>query len=300
MRPIAKPDCCLEYVSLNLIEVPQSFSNELYVLRYCQKLYLLDRYTHIPFFPSRFPRSAIMRQALVCGLLTFALAQANPTIKSPSRLAKRGGPNPSHYPGKDTPECANEPLYLNFDISQKTDKDRVQKIHDVFCNEVDLLMIAGQTATQDQDRTLYKRYLPENDDEDKYEAFTEDIWNKLFDFNAQTPSKLVSTFIIDNKDWKGSCPESGGTDLIDDSDTLDEAAYTGVDKEDNDREKTHICAAALEYIPLADITCDTLDSYPSVQMESAGRLMLHEFLHYSTVGPDSLRKFWKPTLGIED
>lgn len=231
-----------------------------------------------------------MRQALLYGLLTLALAQATPTWKGASTIAKRGTPEPSHYPGGDTDECANEPLYLNFDITKSEDLKRVRKLHKAFCDEFDVLIIAGSTATNDGDRTIYERFFPESDDEDDNQAQVNDIWNKLFDFEAETASALVASFIIDNNDWKKLCGETQGADLSPDSEALAQAAYTDIDGADG-REKTHFCVTALEYIDLADITCNTLDTYPSAQMDSTGRFMLHEFTHYTTVGPDSLRKF---------
>lgn len=148
--------------------------------------------------------------------------------------------------------------------------------------------MAGNTATQDKDQTIYKRFFPENDQDDKYQDSITDVWDKLFDFGAKTPSKLVSTFIIDNVDWKKGCTETQGFDPQD-SEDLEEGAYTAVDVADN-LEKTHFCNTVLDFIKLSAITCNTLDTYPSVQMDSTGRVMLHEFTHYTTVGPKSKRK----------
>ena len=234
-----------------------------------------------------------MRQALLYCLLTIALAQATPTRKVPTPVVKRGNEPtqafPSHYPGGES-ECANEPLYFNFDVGMyggmpsPGDLKRVQRLHKVFCNEFNPLTIAGRAATTDSDRSIYQRFFPESD-KDR----VDDIWNKLFDFNAQTPSALVGSFIIDNNDWKKECGETQGANQSPGSATLALGAYTDVDPADN-REKTHFCKTALEYEDLASITCDTLDSYPSVQMDSTGRYMLHAFTHYSTVGPQSHRK----------
>ncbi|KAL2044995.1 hypothetical protein N7G274_002770 [Stereocaulon virgatum] len=243
-----------------------------------------------------------MLQALLHGLLTLALAQATPTRIEPSPIAKRGDPSgpsqgpsaskPSHYPLGDSAECANEPLYLNFDTGKEGDVKRLEKLHHVFCNDFNFLTIAGSTATNDADRTIYERFFPESDKEDDYKAYVNDIWNKLFDFKAQTPSALVASFIIDNVDWKKDCGETPGADLSPGSEDLMEAAYTDFDDVDK-LEKTHFCVTALENLDLATITCNTLDTYPSWQMESTGRVMLHEFTHYSTVGPNSLRKFYE-------
>lgn len=239
-----------------------------------------------------------MRQALLYGLLTLALAQATPTRKGPTPVVKRGDdptqssapPEPSHYPGGDTPECPNEPLYFNFDVSKPGELKRVQRLHQVYCNEFPVLTVAGRTATTNSDRTIYERFFPESDEDDDYKDRVNDIWNMLFDFTAEKPSALVSSFIFDNNDWKKECGETSGANLSPGSESLPLGAYTDVDPADG-REKTHFCLVVYEYIDLASITCDTLDSYPSTQMDTTGRIMLHEFTHYSTVGPKSHREF---------
>lgn len=121
---------------------------------------------------------------------------------------------------------------------------RLQKLHNVFCNDFNFLTIAGSTATNDADRIIYQRSFPESDEEDDHKGRVNDIWNKLFDFNAQTPSGLVATFIIDNNDWKKACGETPGADLSPDAENLDEAAYTDLDEDD--QEKPHFCVTALE------------------------------------------------------
>ena len=227
-----------------------------------------------------------MRQALLYGLLTLALAQATPTRKPPTPVVKRvqplGTAAPSHYPGGDSPECPNEPLYLNFLVdSNPTDRKRVQRLHHVFCTEFSALTTAGSTATTDSDRTIYERFFAESDKDS-----VNDIWGKLFDFEAQKPSAIVSSFVIDNFDFNSECGETPGADLSPVSESAPLGTYTEIDTSDG-LEKTHFCQVAYDYIDLADITCDTLDSYPSVQMDSTGRHMLHEFTRYSTVGPKS-------------
>ncbi len=281
---------------INTFEPPKPFiisSAYLFLLSHLIILAIVGLFLpHISFLQPRVSESGSMRQALLYSLLTFALAQATPTRKGPSPITKRvDSPQPSDYPGGDSAKCTNEPQYLNFDISKSRDLKRVQKLHQVFCNEFNVFAIAGSTATNDADRTIYQRFFPESDKEDDYKGRVNDIWNKLFDFNAQTPSALVASFIIDNDDWRKLCGETPGADLSSDSEALSEGAYTGIDPVD-ELEKTHFCVTVLEYPDLATITCNSLDTYPSGQMDSTGRLMVHEFTHYSTVGPDSLRKFY--------
>ena len=269
-------------------------SSYLFVLSHFYILVIVSLFlSHISFLQSLFSESGSMRQALLYGLLTLALAQANPTRIEPSPIAKREDPSaPSHYPLGDSAECPNELRYLNFDTGKEGDVKRLEKLHKVFCTKFNFLTIAGSTATNDADRTIYERFSPESDNEDDYRAQVNDLWNKLFDFRAQTPSNLVASFIIDNVDWRKRFGETPSADLSPGSEDIMEAAYTGYDPEDH-LEKIHFCVTALENLDLATITCNTLDTYPSWQMESTGRVMLHEFTHYSTVGPDSLRKFYE-------
>lgn len=63
-----------------------------------------------------------------------------------------------------------------------------------------------------------------------------------------------------------------------------------IDVDGDELEKTHFCLVSYMYLELSKITCDTLDTYPSVQMDPTGRIMLHEFTRYSTLGPASERK----------
>lgn len=64
--------------------------------------------------------------------------------------------------------------------------------------------------------------------------------------------------------------------------------YTVTDVLD-EPEKLHLCDLSFD-LPLAapDIDCETLDTYPSTKMYTFSRVILHETLHYSTVGPPSL------------
>lgn len=218
-------------MSIRSLEPPKPFtipSAYLFVLSHLIILVIVALLLpHISFLQPRVSESGSMRQALLYGLLISALAQATPTRKVPSPIAKRGDPpKPSDYPGGDSTACTNEPQYLKFDISKSGDLKRVQKLHHVFCNEFNLLTIAGSTANNDADRTIYKRFFPESDPEDDYKARVNDIWNKLFDFIAQTPSALVASFIIDNNDWSKLCGETPGADLSPDSEALDEGLYT--------------------------------------------------------------------------
>lgn len=65
-------------------------------------------------------------------------------------------------------------------------------------------------------------------------------------------------------------------------------AYTQVDENGDKLEKIHFCDSAYDR-PTAgpDVDCNSLDKYPSTKMDTFSRIVLHETLHYSTVGPES-------------
>lgn len=61
-----------------------------------------------------------------------------------------------------------------------------------------------------------------------------------------------------------------------------------MDEDGDELEKIHFCDIAYER-PTAgiDIDCGSLDNYPSTKIDTFSRIVLHETLHYSTVGPPS-------------
>lgn len=61
-------------------------------------------------------------------------------------------------------------------------------------------------------------------------------------------------------------------------------AYTMEDEVD-DREKIHFCDISWTYGSTADVDCNTLDPFPSTRMDSFSRIVLHEMMHYSSIGP---------------
>lgn len=63
-------------------------------------------------------------------------------------------------------------------------------------------------------------------------------------------------------------------------------AYTLTDTLD-DREKIHFCDISWDLGSAADVDCDSLDPFPSVEMDAFSRVALHEMMHYSTVGPET-------------
>lgn len=225
--------------------------------------------------------------AIAAGLLASSFVWAAPTATtfSPSKarsLVKRDDPSP--YPGGDTTEYTNEPLYLNFDTSNSDSLSRVQAIHYSFGNEFNNLVVEGSSAVTADDQTIFNRFFTDAPDGT---SDVEEIFDVLWDFTTYTATPLVATFIFDDNDFLGLCDETIGGNPCTNCDANSVGGYTGVDTEGDDREKTHFCATAFTWEQLHSITCDSLDTYPSIQMENLGRIMLHEFTHYSTVGPDT-------------
>jgi hypothetical protein len=75
---------------------------------------------------------------------------------------------------------------------------------------------------------------------------------------------------------------------VDGSCTVDGTlAYTLKDEVD-ELEKIHFCDDVFK-LPLGgpDIDCNSLDKFPSTKMDTFSRVVLHETLHYSSVGPVS-------------
>jgi hypothetical protein len=61
-----------------------------------------------------------------------------------------------------------------------------------------------------------------------------------------------------------------------------------VDGDGDGLEKIHFCDVAYDRPTSGpDIDCGSLDTYPSTKMDTFSRIVLHETLHYSSVGPGS-------------
>ncbi|KAK7062283.1 hypothetical protein R3P38DRAFT_2834433 [Favolaschia claudopus] len=214
-------------------------------------------------------------------LLAFvgALADANPLLNEPSRVARRSPPAPSAYP-LDTP-CGHEWQYLNFNPDDDTDKGHLEALHGVICSgEMRALSSNGQVSAKAGD-AVYQRYFPlSEDDED-----TQDKVSSVFALIAGTSSTdgmigaVVAGMVVDNLDFS----EDNGCDTPE-SDTL---GYTDTDTRVDNREKIHFCEAAYALPSTANLDCSTLDPFPSEKMDSFSRVVLHEMTHYSTVGPAS-------------
>lgn len=207
------------------------------------------------------------------GLLAAAVAA------SPTRVLDKRA-EPSSYPGSGT-ECTNEMKYLNFDMKDDGDKKRVEKIHDAFCNDLPRLLKLGLGATQN-DETVFQRYFNKGDESEVQSVFSQ-LWS------GSSIQPLVKTFIVDNEDFLEICGEGGdASDGSDDGSVIySEAGYTGEDEDGDGLEKTKFCDASFDLPSLDSIGCDSLDDYPTIAMDSFGRIMLHEFTHFDSVGSGS-------------
>lgn len=194
-------------------------------------------------------------------------------------LVKRADPSP--YPGSDSNEFVNEPLYLNFNIDDEADLGRVEDIHYGFGNEVSALIRAGRSAVNDGDRTIFARFFEDDDPETR--TVTQ-VFDSLLDEDGQ-PSSLVKTFFFDNTDFLALCVESNDPFTCINCDTV--FGYTAVDSNGDGLEKTHFCNTAFAFPDLERINCDSLDQYPSAAMDNLGRVMLNLFVRYSSVGPQT-------------
>ncbi|KAF5673866.1 hypothetical protein FHETE_3253 [Fusarium heterosporum] len=199
------------------------------------------------------------------------LATANATPVTPSSKVTRAAP--SSFPLGDA--CENEWKYLNFDPEDDTDKAHLQKLHDVICGgELRAIAIWGSQAASDTENAINVAYDVFFGTDNDTPAKVNDVLMKIAG-QSSTEGKIgeiVGTMIVDSTDFKNQC------------DT--DEAYTGPDTDG--REKIHICDETYDK-PLAgpDIECGSLDKYPSLKMDTFSRVVLHETLHYSTVGPSS-------------
>lgn len=130
-------------------------------------------------------------------------------------LGKRA--DPSAYPGS-AGACTNEPKYLNFDYNNTDDKNKADSLHNNFCSNVGQLMVRGEHQVDDTDTTIFGRYFDAEDGEAPVivSQVFEIMWN-VDDNVAGTPLELTSTFIFDNEDFNGWCPETDSNDPSDGS-----------------------------------------------------------------------------------
>lgn len=90
--------------------------------------------------------------------------------------------------------------------------------------------------------------------------------------------------------WKVSLIRSAdfAANQPDETDCTDEGtlAYTLTDQLDG-REKIHFCDPSWTRGNAYLVDCASLDLFPSSKMDAFSRIVLHEMLHYTSVGPDT-------------
>jgi hypothetical protein len=134
--------------------------------------------------------------------LVVALTNATPLPKIPTRILPRELPTPSAYPGKEG-ACVHEWQYLNFNVDDTTDQQRLDKLHHTICSgEMRALTSYGAGAAEDL-LAPYKRFFPEDDDEDTYEDVQDHVVKVLTLLMGTSSSdgaigSIVGDFVIDN------------------------------------------------------------------------------------------------------
>ncbi|KAI0107466.1 hypothetical protein GGR51DRAFT_515576 [Nemania sp. FL0031] len=223
------------------------------------------------------------RLAILSFLLLASEAVAIPATKTfTARRAntRQRDTTPSSYPGGDSPECTNEFQYLNFDVNDDQQLTHVQSAHQAFCTGWSELLVLGSENIDDTDRTVFGRYFVDNGD---VTSEVSQVYSALVDTSNGEATSIVKDMILDNNDFLGLCPESGSDD--DDDDATEEGAYWGVDDSGDGLEKFHLCNSAFDFSTLpSDNECTELSDHPDVSMESLARLILHETLHFRSVG----------------
>lgn len=134
--------------------------------------------------------------------LVVALTSATPLPKAPTRILPRELPKPSAYPGKEG-ACAHEWQYLNFNVDDTNDQQRLDKLHHTICSgEMRALSSYGAAAAEDL-LAPYKRFFPQNDDEDNYDYLQDHVARvlRLIMGTSSTDGaigSIVGDFYIDN------------------------------------------------------------------------------------------------------
>ncbi|KAJ7915390.1 hypothetical protein B0H13DRAFT_1610500 [Mycena leptocephala] len=205
--------------------------------------------------------------------LAVAVVHASCLPNTPSRVLQSAGPPaPSTYPLGDA--CGHEWQYLNFDPEHETDIGRLQTLHNVICSgELRTLSSHGKVSALAGDN-VYLRYFPKSDEDDDTQAQVSSVLGLIAGTDGAIGS-VVESFVVDNKDFSEDIPC-----------TEDTFAYTDTDPVD-DREKIHFCDRAFALPSIASVDCNRLDPYPSDLMDTFSRVVLHEMMHYSSVGPES-------------
>ncbi|KAI1337772.1 hypothetical protein F5Y15DRAFT_143634 [Xylariaceae sp. FL0016] len=202
---------------------------------------------------------------------------ATKTFVVPRNETSSQSTDPSSYPGGDSPECTNEFKYLNFDVNDETQLTHVRSAHEAFCTGWSQLLVFGSENIDDDDTTIFARFF-DNTPDTKDEVGQ--VYSALVDTSNGEAQSIVADMILDNTDFLGRCSESGGSD----DEAVEEGGYWGIDTDG--REKFHICDATYDFpTNPPDNDCSDLGDHPDISMETLARLILHEMLHFKSVGP---------------
>ncbi|KAI4594328.1 hypothetical protein KJ359_008351 [Pestalotiopsis sp. 9143b] len=203
---------------------------------------------------------------------SFLLASRVIAIQSTKILAARA--SPSSYPGGDGDACTNEFKYLNFDSSDGTQKSHAQAAHRAFCIGWLDLTVSGAQNVDDTDRAVFQRFFK---DTDNSKTKVGQVYSALVNKTSFVAQPIIADMILDNNDFLDVCDGDGKASTV-------TGAYWGIDTADN-LEKFHICDAAYKFpdVP-SDMYCGYLSGHPSIAMESLASIILHETLHFTSVG----------------
>ncbi|KAK6214332.1 hypothetical protein LQW54_004559 [Pestalotiopsis sp. IQ-011] len=205
-------------------------------------------------------------------LSCFLLVSRVIAIQSTKILAARA--SPSSYPGGDGDACTNEFKYLNFDVSDETQKGHAQAAHRAFCIGWLDLTVSGAQNVDDTDRAVFQRFF---EDTENSKTKIGQVYSALVNKTSCVAQPIIANMILDNIDFLDACDSDGKASTI-------TGAYWGFDTADK-LEKFHICDAAYHFpdIP-SDMYCGYLSDHPSIAMESLASTILHETLHFTSVG----------------
>lgn len=185
-------------------------------------------------------------------------------IQSTKILAARA--SPSSYPGGDGDACTNEFKYLNFDVSNDTQKGRVQAVHSAFCIGWSRLTVSGSHNVEDTDRVIFQRFF---DDTEDSKTKVGQVYAALVNKTSSAAQPIIADMILDNNDFLNICGNH-------DERAIEVCAYWAVDTADK-LEKFHLCDAAysLPDVP-SKMHCGYVSDHPGIAMESLAGVILHE------------------------
>lgn len=126
---------------------------------------------------------------------------------SPSKVVRQNAAAPSTFPLGDA--CGNEWRYLNFDPDDETDRERLQKLHDVICvGELRAVAARGSYAASQATSSIIEVYDTFFDTDEDTPAKVRQILRKIAGESSSEGSigTVVGTMIIDNLGMYSSTP----------------------------------------------------------------------------------------------